>query len=75
MEPPRQRMFRYFFKQAQEEIKQKHGSGEYSFAEGMNRNSFRKICRNIAKKYLRNHIDTQTQNSSDLTTEKDVVSS
>ena len=45
--------FRDLFVESFSEVKRQHGSGQYSYAEGMNRRSARKIARKRARRALR----------------------
>lgn len=46
----RQRLFKQRFQQFMLDLKQKHGSGEYSWAEGINRKIARRIARDMARR-------------------------
>ena len=49
MKESRQQLRAKLFKSAFAQVKEKHGSGQYSWAEGVTRRSARRIARSIAK--------------------------
>lgn len=52
----RQQTYREFFKEELRRVKEKHGHGQCSFAEGVTRKSARRIARNIARQKMRTRL-------------------